>query len=186
MSNEDTKWVVLKFGGTSVATVENWENIISVIRQRREEGFSVCVVHSALSGISDSLEEIIEHAPGNNTGGLVQQVKERHYKLGNALELPVDELLGEDFHELEHLVKGIELIGEASYRVQARLLAIGELMATKLGAAYVRRKLGEASWIDSRDYITTRAFKNVSKRSLILSAVSATDFDESVRDRLDE
>src|SRR5699024_873459 len=66
------------------------------------------------------------------------------------------------------------------------LLAIGELMATKLGAAYVRRELGEASWIDSRDCIRTRAFKNVSKRSLILSAVSATDFDESVRDRLNE
>ncbi|HLR33136.1 MAG TPA: bifunctional aspartate kinase/diaminopimelate decarboxylase [Fodinibius sp.] len=186
MSNEDTKWVVLKFGGTSVATAENWNNILSVIRQRKEEGFSVCVVHSALSGISDSLEEIIKHAPENNTGDLVKQVKERHYKLGKALELPVDELLGDDFHELEHLVKGIELIGEASYRVQARLLAIGELMATKLGAAYVRRELGEASWIDSRDCIRTRAFKNVSKRSLILSAVSATDFDESVRDRLNE
>src|SRR5699024_6758836 len=159
---------------------------ISVIRQRREEGFSVCVVHSALSGISDSLEEIIKHAPENNTGDLVKQVKERHYKLGKALELPVDGLLGDDCHELERMGKGNALSGEASYRVQARLLAIGELMATKLGAAYVRRELGEASWIDSRDCIRTRAFKNVSKRSLILSAVSATDFDESVRDRLNE
>lgn len=186
MSNEDTKWVVLKFGGTSVATVENWQNILSVIKERREDGYSVCVVHSALSGISDTLEEIIKRAPQNNTGDLVEQVKERHYTLGKALELPVDELLSDDFDEFEHIVKGIELIGEASYRVQARLLAMGELMATKLGAAYVRREMGEAEWIDSREYIRTNALKNVSERSLILSAVSSTDFDESVLKKLNE
>lgn len=186
MSDEDTgrKWIVLKFGGTSVSTVESWHNILSVIRERREDGFSVCVVHSALSGISDSLEEIIERAPRNATGDLVEQVKERHYKLGKALDLRVDDLLKEDFGELEHIVRGIELIGETSYRVQARLLAMGELMATKLGAAYVRRELEEGTWIDSRECIRTSALKNVSERSLILSAVSETDFDESLLERL--
>lgn len=188
MSEEDTgrKWIVLKFGGTSVSTVESWQNILSVIRERRDDGYSVCVVHSALSGISDSLEEIIERAPRNTTGDLVEQVKERHYQLGKALDLPVDELLKEDFDELEHIVRGIELIGEASYRVQARLLAMGELMATRLGAAYVRRELGEGTWIDSRECIRTSVLKNVSERSLILSAVSETDFDGSVLKRLNE
>lgn len=186
MSDADSKWMVLKFGGTSVSSLENWKNILSVIKKYRKEGYSVCVVHSALSGISDTLEEIIERAPENKTGDLVKQVKERHYELGRALDLPVDELLTQNFDEFEHIVKGIELIGEASYRVQARLLAMGELMATRLGAAYVRRELGEAEWIDSRDCIKTDALKNVSERSLILSAVSSTDFDQSVADRLNE
>ncbi|SMO51427.1 bifunctional aspartate kinase/diaminopimelate decarboxylase [Fodinibius sediminis] len=185
MSNEEAHWIVLKFGGTSVSSLENWKNIVSVIKQRRAEGYRVCMVHSALSGISDKLEELIERAPENETGELVQEVKNRHYELGEALEVPVDELLADDFSELEHMVKGMELIGEASYRVQARLLAMGELMATKLGAAYVRRELGTGAWIDARDCIRTETLKDVSERSLILAAVSATDEDASVRERLD-
>ena len=181
MSQQNRKWIVLKFGGTSVSSPENWKNILSVIKDRKSEGYSVCVVHSALGGISDHIEQIISRAPENNTGDLVQQVKERHYDLGHSLDLPVDDLLAEDFSEFDHIVKGIELIGEASYRVQARLLAMGELMATKLGAAYLQRELGEAAWLDARNCIKTMAPKNASERSLILSAVSGTDSDDSVR-----
>ncbi|GAA5521527.1 bifunctional aspartate kinase/diaminopimelate decarboxylase [Aliifodinibius salicampi] len=184
MGSGDSKWIVLKFGGTSVASAENWKNIARVVEQRKSEGFSVCLVHSALSGISDCLEEIIAHAPKNNTGDLVQRVKERHLELGEALDVPTEELLADDFSELEHIVKGMELIGEASYRVQARLLAMGELMATKLGAAYLNRELGGAEWIDARSCIKTIAPKDANERSLILSAISNTDFDEPLEQKL--
>ncbi|MCW9705925.1 bifunctional aspartate kinase/diaminopimelate decarboxylase [Fodinibius salsisoli] len=186
MSDGNSRWIVLKFGGTSVSSVANWKNIVSVIKQRKAEGFSVCMVHSALSGISDKLEQIIAQAPEKETGNLVQEVKDRHYDLGRDLDLPVDELLSDRFDEFEHIVKGIELIGEASYRVQARLLAMGELMATKLGAAYVQKELGEGTWVDSRDCIKTIAPKNTSERSLILSAISETDRDPAVQKQVEE
>ena len=43
----DSGWVVLKFGGSSVATIENWRHIEQRIRRRRDAGLGVLVVHSA-------------------------------------------------------------------------------------------------------------------------------------------
>lgn len=186
MSEHSSNWIVLKFGGTSVSSVKNWENIVSVIEQRRSEGFSVCVVHSALSGVSNMLQDIIDHAEDGSFSEQIQAIKERHYELGKELNVPVDELLNEDFRELEQIVKGIALIGEASYRVQARLLAMGELMATKLGAAYLEQKFEPASWLDARHHIKTVTQKNASVRSRVISAVSTTDFDQNVADALNE
>ncbi|HKK44066.1 MAG TPA: bifunctional aspartate kinase/diaminopimelate decarboxylase [Balneolaceae bacterium] len=186
MSKSHSNWIVVKFGGTSVSTLQNWQNILSVVKQHRAEGFSVCLVHSALSGISDKLEAIIEYAPNGNATELVDEVKDRHYKLGKSLGVSVDDLLEEDFNELEHIVKGIQLIGEASYRVQARLMAMGELMATKLGAAYLNRELDKANWLDARQYIKTNPLKNTSDRSNILSAVSDTGFNSDVANALEE
>lgn len=186
MSNERSNWIVLKFGGTSVSSKENWENIVSVIKKRRAQGFKVCLVHSALSGISNQLEEIIAKAPEGGLDDLIASVKQKHRQLGESLGLDVDELLEKDFEEFEHIVKGIGLIGEASYRVQARLLSLGELMATKIGAAYLERELGSASWLDARDMIKTIPQKNVSERSRIVSAVSASEYDQDVFDRVED
>jgi diaminopimelate decarboxylase/aspartate kinase len=184
MSAKHSNWIVLKFGGTSVSTKENWENIRSVVEKHRSEGYSVCLVHSALRGVSNTLQEIVEQADRGNFNDQLQSIKDRHYKLGGELGLPVEELLKEDFQELDQIVKGIELIGEASYRVQARLLAMGELMATKLGAAYLQRENGQTAWLDARNLIKTVAQKNASERSRIISAVSTTNFDSNVRDAL--
>lgn len=186
MSDENSNWIVLKFGGTSVSTRENWENILSVIERRKSEGYSVCVVHSALSGISNTLQEIIDRAPEGNCKDLVEKVKEKHHRLGADLGVSVDEMLKEDFDEFEHIVKGIELIGEASYRVQARLLAMGELVATKIGAAFLEEQLGEAVWFDARKLIKTVNQKNVNERSNILSAVSPIEYDATARKALDK
>jgi diaminopimelate decarboxylase/aspartate kinase len=42
-------WVVLKFGGTSVSSRSNWDNIVRILRGRESEGLRIVVVHSALS-----------------------------------------------------------------------------------------------------------------------------------------
>ena len=101
----------MKFGGTSVSSLENWENILSEIKRRKQEGYSVCVVHSALSGISDKLEAVIERAPEKDAFQLVEEIKDQHYLLGERLGLSAEELLEEEFSTLDHIVKGIRLIG---------------------------------------------------------------------------
>src|SRR5699024_4776647 len=108
MVQKNNDWVVLKFGGTSVVSAENWQNIATVISQRRKEGYGVCVVHSALSGISDKIEEVIAKAAENDAHNLVEDIREHHLRLARALGLPAEELLTESFKEFEHLVKGIE------------------------------------------------------------------------------
>lgn len=186
MGRERLEWIVLKYGGTSVSSLENWKKITTVVKKRREKGFKVCLVHSALSGISNELETIVRNPSSDDIFDRVDAIEKRHRQLGSEFGVAADELLADDFEELEHIVKGIKLIGEASYRVQARLLAIGELMATKLGAAYLKQQLHEGQWVDARDYIKTIAQKNATERSRIIAAVSTTDFDSDVADALND
>jgi diaminopimelate decarboxylase/aspartate kinase len=53
--SDGRRWVVLKFGGTSVSSASNWHNIARVLRERIAEGLHPAIVHSALSGITDRL-----------------------------------------------------------------------------------------------------------------------------------
>ena len=61
-TNSESPWIVLKFGGTSVSSVSNWKNVATVVRARLGEGLRPVVVHSALSGITDRLEQLLDKA----------------------------------------------------------------------------------------------------------------------------
>src|ERR1700686_3420220 len=57
--DRDLGWVVLKFGGTSVATAERWAIIAGRVERRLAEGRRPLVVCSALAGVSNRLEEML-------------------------------------------------------------------------------------------------------------------------------
>lgn len=184
MKNSTEKLVVLKFGGTSVSSFSNWENIVSVVQRHRKQGYNVCLVHSALSGVSSSLQQIVQRAPDENVEDQIKAIKQQHISLADDLGVNAKKLIQEEFNDLNHLVKGIALIGETNFRLQARVMALGELMATKIGAAYLSEQLNDVSWLDARDYIKTHPQKNMSNRSQVLSAVSKSEADQEVSEAI--
>src|SRR5690606_4508232 len=56
----DAPWIVLKFGGTSVARLSGWQSIVRLARERNAEGARVLIVVSALAGVTDALKAIAE------------------------------------------------------------------------------------------------------------------------------
>src|SRR5690606_17259153 len=50
------RWIVLKFGGTSVSRRERWDTIGGLAHERSAEGARVLVVVSALSGVTNALQ----------------------------------------------------------------------------------------------------------------------------------
>jgi diaminopimelate decarboxylase/aspartate kinase len=84
-------WVVLKFGGTSVSSVANWKNIAAVVRDRLAEGMRPVIVHSALSGITDRLEQLLaisldsQNTLGNEAQAVMNQIEQRHRDLARDL-----------------------------------------------------------------------------------------------------
>ena len=48
--------IVLKFGGTSVGTVEKIKNVANIIKKRFSEGNEIIVVVSAMAGITNDLK----------------------------------------------------------------------------------------------------------------------------------
>jgi diaminopimelate decarboxylase/aspartate kinase len=54
------KWIVLKFGGTSVAGRPQWEVITSLVKARQTEGFRVLLVCSAVAGVTSRLDALAD------------------------------------------------------------------------------------------------------------------------------
>ncbi len=145
------EWIVLKFGGTSVASPSGWRLVAERAGALRER-HGVWIVASALAGVTDRLERAIEVARAGTQDGTVAELRRRHLELAEALgvgaafEAPLAELLG----ELERRLEGIRLTGEVTPRLRARILATGELASTRLGAAALASLGLEAAWVDAR------------------------------------
>ena len=86
-SHTESNWVVLKFGGTSVSSVSNWKNVADVVRERLAEGLHPFIVHSALSGITDRLEQLLSKALTGDWEPVMDQIERRHMDLARDLGL---------------------------------------------------------------------------------------------------
>ncbi len=164
-------WVVMKFGGTSVSTAANWKTIAERVRNRLDAGFQLVVVHSALKGVSNALQETLQSAVSGKSSDHFEAMKQQHCDLADALGLDGPSLLDTRLQELEQLIAGVRLVHEVSDRVRVRVMALGEIMATRLGASYLESLGMDVHWQDARDILTSETRAN---RSVAQSYLSAT------------
>jgi diaminopimelate decarboxylase/aspartate kinase len=179
----DSPWVVLKFGGRSVSTAENWAIVARLIRERLDEGVRPVVVHSALVGVSNALVALLDATvAGGDTDDKLAKIRAQHDAL--ARELGVDaRVFDERFAALAQVVAGAKLIGEVSPRVHARVLSVGELVATELGAAYLRSTGLDVAWLDIRDYLESATLRDQTERARFISARCDFSPDKALQQR---
>ena len=145
------KWVVIKFGGTSVTGRQNWGSIQKIINRRRSEGFRVFIVCSALSKISDALEALAQKAARNEAWDEeLASIEERHRSQAQELGVSLD-CVSDFLGDLQRLSKGASLIQEVSDKLWARILSAGELMSTRLGVQWLQQQGCDAQWLDARE-----------------------------------
>ncbi len=181
-----SNWIVIKFGGTSVSTLENWNNIKSVLEDRLREGYKVCLVHSALSNISNLLEDLLEKAVRGEHRETLEEIKSRHLKLADDFGVDGEEILSAYFEELQQISTGISLVGEASPRIQARMMSLGELMSTSLSHAYLQEVGFESAWTDAREWLKSETEPGLSEKKAYLSTHCRFAPDEEVQHQFDE
>ena len=143
-------YVVLKFGGTSVATAERWHTIAGVTRDTIAQGHTPVLVCSALAKISDLLEGLLDAALRDEHGPQLTELEARHRALGDALGLPLA-WLSDALEPVRRLTAGAALVGEISPRMRARVMATGELLSTRLGADFLRAQGLDVRWEDARE-----------------------------------
>jgi diaminopimelate decarboxylase/aspartate kinase len=177
-----TETVVLKFGGTSVASRERWDRIREIVTQRLEQGLTPFLVCSAISGISDQLESLFESAVEGDFGDSLDRIEQRHRELAEALEIDLERVVGDEFESLAQYAEGIALLGEDSARLKARIMAKGELMSTRMGAAFLSSCGLNVDWLDARESLKAKNNPNVSE----LKAYSAANCDFSPDSQLQE
>lgn len=161
------RWIVLKFGGTSVSRRHRWDTIGRLAKRRADENAArVLVVVSALSGVTNELQAIADGA--SDTSARVQALVERHQAFARELEIDPDEALGERLAGLQALVTDPRAASRP-LDWQAEILAQGELLSSRLGEAYLRTQGLDIRWTDARDWLQAVSPHNASAWSQRLS-----------------
>ncbi|WP_166206191.1 bifunctional aspartate kinase/diaminopimelate decarboxylase [Cognatiluteimonas telluris] len=173
------RWIVLKFGGTSVSRRNRWDNIGAIARKRMaDEGVRVLVVVSALSGVTNALQAI---ADGGDVAG-IEALIARHQSFAGELDLDPQAVLGERFAVLRALAADARA-APRTLDWQADLLAQGELLSSTLGAAYLRAQGLDFGWCDAREWLAAIALPNQNAWSTRLSVSCRHDGDDAQRAR---
>jgi diaminopimelate decarboxylase/aspartate kinase len=179
-------WVVMKFGGTSVSTAQNWDTIAQLAQSRLDAGLRPVIVHSALGGVSNALDDILNRVVSEEPRTQLEQIRRQHFELASELGLDGDALLGARMHELEQLVAGVRLVREVSVTVRVRVMALGELMATTLGAAYLQKRGLPVHWTDARELLTSRPSSSANRSRAYLAATCDYEPDAGLQAQLEE
>ncbi len=152
---------VLKFGGSSVASAENINKVITIVKEKAANTKTVVVV-SALGGITDLLLQCAQLAStgSENYKKNIQEIEQRHLQTVKDL-IPVTQqssvlsLVKKLSNEIEDICNGIFLLGELSVRTKDKMASYGELLSSQIIAAKFNSDSQPAEWKDSRELIIT-------------------------------
>ncbi|MBB5209759.1 bifunctional aspartate kinase/diaminopimelate decarboxylase [Chiayiivirga flava] len=162
-------WIVLKFGGTSVSRRDRWDTIGRLASERKSAGANVLVVVSAVSGVTNALQALIDHhADGADRLARAAALETLHREFAATLDLDPDAVIGALIGELHALARDAR--GDsAQLEWQADLLALGELFSSRLGSAYLQAQGIDLRWSDARDHLRAVSLPNASAWSARLS-----------------
>lgn len=160
--------IVLKFGGTSVGTVESLNNVKKIVEGLQEPAI---VVVSALGGLTDRLIETAGMAASGNNGyvELMDGIRTRHLNIIQGVIAPekrekTAEKIEPILNELRRLYDGVSLIGDLPERTLDQIVSCGERMSSVI----VADMIDGATHHNSLDYIKTEKWfdKNIAASRL--------------------
>lgn len=147
---------VFKFGGASVKDAEGVKNVAEIVYTYLNE--SPFIVVSAIGKVTNALEEICKSyfEKNENTNKLIETLKQKHFEIAAALvpeNNPVFDDLENIFAELYWAVEE-EQIKSYDYEYD-QIVSAGEMLSTRIVAAYLNHIGIPVQWLDARDLIRT-------------------------------
>ncbi len=177
---------VLKFGGTSVGTVESLRNVKMIVESCNEP---VIVVVSALGGLTDQLINTAQLASKGDVSFLESFAKivERHNNVIDNIVpkeklLDVKSIVNPLLEELGNIYRGVNLIRDLSERTLDIIVSYGE----RLSSVIISRIINKAQHFDSRNFIKTEKqfgkhiLSNEVTQSLIHSTFDNNNFEVAI------
>lgn len=128
---------VLKFGGTSVGSVEALKNVKQIVCSRNE---SVVVVVSALSGVTDMLLSTSALAECGDESWLAsfKNICERHHQVIDALKLPaaskkaLNDIADDLLTSLMSLLEGVFTLKVLPEKTKFEIVSFGERISSQI------------------------------------------------------
>ena len=151
---------VLKFGGTSVGSVESIKQVIQILEKSISKGERTAVVFSAMGGATNRLIEIGRMAAAGNQEyfELLKVVEERHFATIRGLinvkqQSTTFASVKGLFNELEDILRGVSLIRELTDRTLDLIMSFGERLSTTIITESLKNRNLKAEFCDARQLI---------------------------------
>lgn len=148
---------VFKFGGASVKNADAVKNVAHILRSYPNE--KICVTVSAMGKTTNALEKVVDayFFKRNDPFTLLNEIRQFHVDILNnlfdATNDPIYDEINNLFVEIEWAIED-EPTGSYEFEYD-QIVSIGELLSTKIVAAYLTQQKIQNTWIDVRDVIKT-------------------------------
>src|SRR5258708_18561879 len=155
------KWVVHKFGGSSVADAACFRQVAEIVEASSNP--REAIVLSACRGVTDSVLQLVTLAqePNKEFGRSLRALKARHLEL--AAEL-ISKSAYENYKaqferdclDIAGMLQTVRLIRSSTYSMRDVIAGFGEIWSTRLFAPFLRERArikGDILWVDAREVI---------------------------------
>lgn len=138
---EGVSTIVMKFGGSSLASAERVTYVAKLIKKHVDAGYRPIIVLSAMGKTTNTLLSAGNFALQGQV--LVDSLRTMHTNVANILGVSASthEQVHELLNDLEKLLEGIKYIGELTPRTRDNLVSFGERLSVRIMAATLN-KLG--------------------------------------------
>jgi aspartokinase/homoserine dehydrogenase 1 len=155
------KWIVHKFGGSSVADAACFRRVADIVEASHNP--REAVVLSACRGVTDALLALVSMAerPDGEFAPAIEALRTRHLELAaslvsNAACAAYAAQLQRDCRDIAGMLQTVRLIRSSTYSMRDVISGYGEIWSTRLFAPYLRERArikGEVRWVDARDVV---------------------------------
>ena len=151
--------IVMKFGGTSVATGENIRHVVDLVTKNAKKD-RVAVVVSALAGVTNSLIEVAEQAKKSDEKhiqGFIKELLNKHLEAistaisSEQVQKEVTQITQKTLAELEKVLTGICYVGEVTPKSKDYVVSFGERLSAPIVWGAIRDTGFETEWFTGKE-----------------------------------
>jgi aspartate kinase len=158
------KTLVMKFGGTSVGSVQALNQAADIVEAQSENWNNLVVVVSAMSGVTDTLLECahaVTQGDQDNYTRLIEELRTRHLQTVNGLFAESNKkntltgMVEHLIHELAIICSSAYVLGEVTSRGFDAICAFGERINARIFSELLEQKGLTSQSMDATQLIVT-------------------------------
>jgi len=181
---------ILKFGGTSVGSVQSIQTLLNILKKEVASGERPVVVLSAMSGVTNLLLSMAEGAAnGVDFSGSLKELETRHFDVVKSLltvqnQNPAFTRLKIFFNQLEDLLQGILTLRELTPKTRDQVLSFGERCSTIMICKIAAQYFPESHCVDASELIKTDSAFGNAKVNMDLTELLIRGFQQEHSDKV--
>jgi len=152
--------IVLKFGGTSVGSVEAIRRVCDIIKSKQEE--QPIIVTSAVGGATNKLVALAKYAGQGERGqasSLLDSICQTHRRIINELKIGEDAACASAFEQgcesLKDAVNNVYAVGALTNELYDAIVSVGEFFTANILPAVLRSQGMASQMLDARRLLVT-------------------------------